>query len=328
MTFGTDDVAAARRLDHLIWVAVAAVAAVVLAAPAASNFYIDWRAFAVPMPVCLALVAGAWFYRHWRGDLRLASGLESTAQVVAFAAVGAPLSYLAASANLPLQDHLFDAVDRMLGLDWKALLIWLNDTPTLYRVLRLIYLSLTLQMTTAVLCLAFSGRLIWLRVYTLAFIVAALVTIAISAVLPAAGVWPYYGLGPADSPNILPAVSTSWPVFYGLRDGSFRALVAVGSEGIITFPSLHAALAVILIAALWPIARLRWVILGVNTVMLAATPIDGSHYFIDVIAGVAVAAAALGAANALATWAGARRPDAVPASATAGLEPPHGLPDH
>ena len=50
----------------------------------------------------------------------------------------------------------------------------------------------------------------------------------------------------------MPAVHTVWPVFFGLRDGSFRALVAIGSEGVITFPSLHAALAVILIAALWP----------------------------------------------------------------------------
>src|SRR5262249_43347877 len=112
-----------------------------------------------------------------------------------------------------------------------------------------------------------------------------------------------YALTAADSPHVLPTVSTSWPVFHGLRDGSFRALVAVGSEGIITFPSLHAALAVILIIALWPIRMLRWVILVLNTVMLVATPIDGSHYFIDVIAGIAVAVLAVLAARACATWA-------------------------
>jgi membrane-associated phospholipid phosphatase len=151
-----------------------------------------------------------------------------------------------------------------------------------------------------VLCLAFSARFVWLRVYTLAFIGAVLVTIAISAVLPAAGVWPHYGLTTADSAHIVPAVQTSWPVFYGLRDGSFRALVAVGSEGIITFPSLHAALAVILIAALWPLQWLRWPILAVNVAMLAATPIDGSHYLTDVLAGIAVAALALIVARAAA----------------------------
>jgi hypothetical protein len=187
------------------------------------------------------------------------------------------------------------------------MLAWMNGWPTVYAVFRPIYLSLTLQMTTVVLCLAFSGRLVWLRVYTLAFIFAALASIAVSVVLPAAGAWPYYAPTAAESPNVMPAVSTSWPVFYGLRDGTLRALMAVGAEGIITFPSLHAALAVIVIAALWPVAVLRWVILALNGAMLIATPIDGSHYFIDVLAGVALAPPSLLAARAIAAGA-ARMP--------------------
>ena len=139
--------AALRRLDHLIWAMVAAVAAAVLAAPFVSRFYIEWPTYAAPIGACLALAAGSWFYRRWRTDLRLASGLELTAQLVAFAAVGAPLSYLAAATNLPLIDHAFDAIDRAAGLDWMALLGWMNAEPALYAVLRPIYLSLTLQMT-------------------------------------------------------------------------------------------------------------------------------------------------------------------------------------
>jgi hypothetical protein len=294
------DAVALRRLDRLIWAIVAVVAAIVLAAPLVSAFQIAWQAFLAPALACGIMLAAGAFYRHWRADPRLASGLTSTAQVVAFAAVGAPLQYLAASASLPLYDHAFDAIDRALGLDWKAMLAWMNAWPVVFDVLRPIYLSLTLQMTTVVLCLAFSGRLVWLRVYTLAFILAALVCIAVSALIPAAGAWPYYGLTAADSAHVLPTVSSSWPVFYGLRDGTWRTLVAVGSEGIITFPSLHAALAVIVIAALWPVAVLRWVILALNTAMLIATPIDGSHYFIDVLAGIAVAVMCLVAARAIA----------------------------
>jgi membrane-associated phospholipid phosphatase len=291
---------ALRRLDGLIWAMVALVAAIVLVAPAVSHFHIEWHTFIAPVVTCSLLLAAGWFYRRWRPDPRLASGAVCTAQVIVFAAVGAPLSYLAASMDLPLYDHALDIIDRALGLDWKGLLSWMNASPTIYDLLRPIYLSLTLQMTTVVLCLAFTGRLVWLRVYTLAFFLAAVISIAISAVLPAAGVWPYYALTAADSPHILPAVSTSWPVFDALRDGTFRSLVAVGSEGIITFPSLHAALAVIVIAALWPIPILRWVALALNAAMLVATPIDGSHYFIDVIAGVVLAALCLVAASRIA----------------------------
>ena len=220
----------------MIWVAIAAVAAIVLASPLVSGFSIDWKTFAPPLLVSSGLAVAAWIYRRWRPDPWLASGSETTAQLITFAAVGAPLSYLAAAANLPLQDHIFDAADRALGLDWRALLAWMNAYPAIHAMLRPIYLSLTLQMTTAVLCLAFTGRLLRLRIFLLSFILAALITIAISALLPAAGAWPYYALSTADSPHMTPAVSTSWPVFFGLRDGSFRVLVAIGSEGIISFP--------------------------------------------------------------------------------------------
>jgi hypothetical protein len=234
------------RLDRLIWATVAMVAVVVIAAPLVSHFQIGWDTFIAPALACTILSAGSRFYSRWRRDPRLASGLLCTAQVIAFAAVGAPLSYIAASANAPLWDHGLDMIDRALGLDWKGLLAWMNASPAIYALLRPIYLSLTLQMTAVVLCLAFSSRFLRLRVYTLAFIIAVLISIAVSAVLPAAGAWPYYGLAGADL-HIVPAVSPSWPVFYGLRDGTFRLLVAVGSEGIITFPSVHAALAVIVV---------------------------------------------------------------------------------
>jgi PAP2 superfamily len=312
------DALALHRMDRLIWTMIAAVAAIMLVAPAVSDFRILWHAFIAPALACAILVAAGWFYRHRRTDPRLASALTSTAQVVAFAAVGAPLSYIAASATFPLQDHALDVIDRALGLDWKALLAWMNASPRAHAVLGPIYASLTLQMTTVVLCLAFSGRLMWLRVYTLAFFFAALISIAVSMVLPAAGAWPHYGLTAADSPNILPTASTSWPVFYGLRDGTFRTLVAVGSEGIITFPSLHAALAVIVVAALWPVPILRWVFLALNVVMLIATPIDGSHYFVDVLAGVALAVLCLAAARAIAARAASGH-----APRTAELAPRH-----
>jgi membrane-associated phospholipid phosphatase len=61
------------------------------------------------------------------------------------------------------------------------------------------------------------------------------------------------------------------------------------SEGIITFPSFHAALGIIFIAGLWPIPVLRWIGLIVNVLMIAATPVEGGHYFIDVLAGVVIA---------------------------------------
>jgi hypothetical protein len=287
-----------RRLDGIIWALVAAVAGLELLAVAFDGFSLVLRSYAAPGATCLLLMLAARYYGGRRNDANLASALEGTAQLAAFAAVAAPLSYVAASVGLPMHDAAFDAIDRALGFDWKALLTVMRRWPDFHLAMRAIYLSLTLQMTAVVLLLGFTGRLAWLRVYTLAFFLAALVTIAVSAVLPAEGVWLHYGLHSAN-PAIVPVSSSSWPVFLGLRDGTFRQVMAVGAEGIITFPSLHAALAVILIAAFWPVPVARWISGVLNTLMLAATPIDGSHYFIDILAGIAVGVLAIFAARAL-----------------------------
>ena len=61
-----------------------------------------------------------------------------------------------------------------------------------------------------------SGRLIWLRVFLLSFVAATLLAIVVAVVLPAYGVWGYYGLGPQDHPHIEPAVRDLPGVFSGL----------------------------------------------------------------------------------------------------------------
>jgi membrane-associated phospholipid phosphatase len=49
--------------------------------------------------------------------------------------------------------------------------------------------------------------------------------------------------------------------------------------------------------ALWPARWLRPILVLANAAMLAATPIDGGHYFVDLFAGMAIAIAAIAAAR-------------------------------
>jgi len=293
-------IAGLHRLDGIIWAAIVAVAVLVLASTLMSDFHLVWRSFLAPGATAAVLLAGHCFYRTRRPDPRLAGALSSTAQVVAFAAVGAPLSYIGASFGLPLHDHWLEAADRAVGFDWSGLLAWMDAHAAIHPLFRNIYLSLMPQTLVAVLALAWTGRLATLRVFVLAFVLAALITIAISAVMPAEGVWGLLHLHRANYPDIVPATrELHLPIFLGLRDGSYRLLMASGADGIITFPSLHAALAVILVAALWPLPVLRWIGLALNIVMMVSIPIDGGHYFIDMLAGIAVAVVCLIAARAL-----------------------------
>ncbi len=41
--------------------------------------------------------------------------------------------------------------------------------------------------------------------------------------------------------------------------------------------------------ALWPVRYIGWISVLLNLAMIAATPVDGSHYFSDVAAGLTIA---------------------------------------
>jgi membrane-associated phospholipid phosphatase len=110
----------------------------------------------------------------------------------------------------------------------------------------------------------------------------------------------HLGLQPYDYPNLDPAAAFVHVAHLSaLRAGTLRVISLDGAEGLITFPSYHAALGVIFATSFWTVRSLRWPGLAVNTVMIAATPIDGGHYFIDVLAGIMVAAVSLAAVRAL-----------------------------
>jgi len=111
-------------------------------------------------------------------------------------------------------------------------------------------------------------------------------------------VYQQIGLDPAALSNIEPrAYLDQVRDLDPVRDGTLRHLDLFTLAGIVTFPSFHAASVVLYVWALWPVRWMRPIALVANAAMLASTPIDGGHYFVDLIAGVAVAGAAIFAAR-------------------------------
>jgi hypothetical protein len=280
-----------QRADAAVWITIGVVAITVAGFALLGRFELDLRSFLAPVASTALLGAGGWIYRTIRHEQRLGAILTSTAHIIAFAAVGAPLSYIAATAGFPLQDAALEALDRHAGIDWTGMMTFISLHPGLQLVLALAYSSFALQTLTTVLALGIAGQLTRLSTFILAFVATTLVTIALSAICPAAGPWLFLDLHSADASGFLPLSSTSWPVFLGLRDGTLHTVYGLRSEGIITFPSLHAALGVLFPAALWRVPVVRWIALGLNILLLIATPAYGSHYVVDVAAGILIAAA-------------------------------------
>ena len=165
-----------RRLDCLIWAIVAAAAAIVLAAPLVSGFRIGWPTFLVPGIACAVLLAGGCVLPGLAARSAVGFGADQHRS-------GGGLRRRRRPALLPggkrrpsrSADHGLRCHRRGASASiGRAMLDWMNAAPTIFFALRPIYLSLALQMTTVVLCLAFTGRLMWLRVYTLAFLLATL----------------------------------------------------------------------------------------------------------------------------------------------------------
>lgn len=270
-----------------------------------------------PLSAAGALALGAWFYRTRRHEVRLADALETAGQTIAFMAVGALLSYLMATLGFPLQDAAFQAADRSLGLDWLAYLKAVDARPWLGALFSFAYASFIPQVLLLIMVLSFTGRGEAARIMVLAMMISGVVTIVISGFVPAMAMFVHLGLGPADYPNLSPAASFVHVAdMQALRAGAPFTLDLGRAEGIITFPSYHAALGLLMLLGACAHRWLRWPFIGLNLAMIAATPIDGGHYFVDVLAGLVIASAAYVAARRIVV------PQSAGRSATAFAEAP------
>jgi PAP2 superfamily len=196
--------------------------------------------------------------------------------------------------NFPLVDRQLAAWDVMLGFDWIRWVQWFDAHPSIDAVAQLAYESIWYQPWLIVPYLAYRLQVRRLYAMMTAMVLALFLTCAIALVLPALGAYEFYRMSPADHPQIalITAAKMTEPLMW-LRAAEFVDPMPTIYVGLISFPSVHSALAVIYAWATWRLPIWRWAFLLTNVVMLIATPVHGSHYFVDVFAGVAMAALAL-----------------------------------
>lgn len=226
-------------------------------------------------------------------DLFKALGLVQLAFTGAFA-TAAMVFYTGRA--FPFADAGFAAADQALGLDWVAYVKWMDRHPVVSMLAQWSYDSIFHQPGWIIVVLVLVRQTE--RVYGLIamMVVALTATSAVALFLPALGPYQYFNLSAADHPNLALTPDSDWMVpITWLRAAVFDTPAPPLSVGLISFPSYHAATAILYIWAAWRTPWLKWIVLGVNIAMLLATPVHGSHYFIDIIAGGAVAAVTIAA---------------------------------
>lgn len=296
------ETATAWRLFVVNWMALGVVAAAFGSAILLTDFSVALRPAIIGVGFVAAYGGFSCFnaFSANRRDPQIVFVLGGTSQIVLITLLMAPFTYIAAAANFPMADANLLAIDRFLGLDWLAYVTFVNERPLLATWLDFGYMMIRWPLFIIPVVLAASNEFRRLQEYTLAFLIALVVTTVISTMVPAIGVYQQLGVSVTDFQNLNPAAYLGQLRDLPLvRDGSLRVLDLDALSGIITFPSFHAASALLYGWALWGSPRFRPVAVIANLAMLAATPINGGHYFIDVIAGIAVAAVAIGIAKAI-----------------------------
>jgi membrane-associated phospholipid phosphatase len=200
------------------------------------------------------------------------------------------------TAHFPYRDAALYAIDQALGLDRRAYLDFVNSRPLLVTIAEYSYLSLLPQFALVPMVLMVANQLPHLRQWMLAFALALIATSAISIFTPAMGAFVYL-LTPEVYANIASTVYSPVPTLEALRSGTLHSIHLDNLEGLIAFPSFHTAAALMFIWALRTVPYVRWPAIALNVALIAATPIGGAHYFIDLVAGAAVAFAALGVSH-------------------------------
>jgi PAP2 superfamily len=183
---------------------------------------------------------------------------------------GIKLTYLGIAAGWPLEDATFPAWDAALGFHWLHWAHFIASHPALREVQEFAYDRHYWQPLLSVIVLSFWGPRHRNQEFLTAILIALLITTVIASLCPA--------IGPADRHGLQTALGA---VVMSLRLG---LRVALPYMGIISFPSFHAAMAILFtIAHRGKVTFLP--VLLLNLVMLSAISYSGDHYLVDLFSG-------------------------------------------
>ena len=261
---------------------------------------IVWSSFASAYFSVALLFAIGLAYRGLGRDAGVAAACLVTAQFVVFSSFGALLNYAGAAAHRPLFDGAIAELDKSLGLDWLGYVTAVKSNPTIGAVLSAAYASSLPQLPVAIAILAFSRRFARLDEFSIAFMLAAVLTIAIWTAFPNLGElqFLYVNGRPALPFQLAISREEALQVFGVWRDGP-GTIRSDEILGLIGAPSFHTVMALLTMRALWGLGWVTVVAVALNMLTLLAVSADGGHHFFDVAAGAAVAAFAVIAARAL-----------------------------
>lgn len=286
-------------LQFRLFVLAAAVIAADLAWLALGHFQIDTPAYLRLAALGLGMLALGLFYQFRRHEPALAAMALGASFLILFSMAASVLNYLLLTVAGPRIDASLAAADRFLGFHWDAVMLAMADRPRLNLFFFGVYNAVLPEIALVLVALAWSGKVEHVYRYCVAVGVGALIAIAVWTLRPSFGAESFYAAVPAVARLPLSVDADYGRVLVGLLRNGPGFIAPSDIRGLIGFPSYHAVLALLAIFYAWPLRRLRWPLLALNGTVLVATPIQGGHHMVDVLAAFPVALGALWIAGSL-----------------------------
>jgi membrane-associated phospholipid phosphatase len=256
-------------IDWPLWLGTLALGNAVAFAIWFNGWSVVWPPLWSAMAAVVALLSLGIFYRHTGRSGPLARLCLAIAHSLALAYVFQLSTYVVSASNVPLRSEALTHIDALLGFSWTAWTAWVHAHPALWMCFQVVHPLHFAAMTLAVTVLALTterGALRLLRAFTFAFLASALAL----AVVPAL----------TNTPNALSNI-----LRLALRSGTFHVLDFGNTAGLISFPSMHAAMAVLAATALWPYRALRVPVTALSVTLCIGAISEGGHYLVDILAG-------------------------------------------
>jgi membrane-associated phospholipid phosphatase len=224
---------------------------------------------------------------------KISEGLESLgvffALLFVFQIANGLYMYLAAATQRPLMDAAIAAGDRSIGFNWPAVVEAANSSTWLAAILVACYTSILYQGQLVFLFHATIGGRERFFEFAALMVVTLLFTTTISMFFPAAGAYAYYhpaatsyshytATGGLDHLTTLHRLRSLAPFEFSVET----------TIGLISFPSFHTTLGLLVVYAMRRTV-LFWPIVLVNALMILGTIPEGGHHLMDIIGGAVVA---------------------------------------
>ncbi|MEQ1611516.1 MAG: phosphatase PAP2 family protein [Hyphomicrobiaceae bacterium] len=203
-------------------------------------------------------------------------------------------TYAAARPAYPLMDPALARADALIGFNVPAVVMWIDQYRVLSFVFELTYHSLGWQMLLLPIFLVSCGlRDVAVKILICHALICVICCI-ISIYFPAVEAFAHFGIAMSDFTNLSGSDGYRFhESFFAAREHETFVLTMGLTSGIVSFPSIHAALALVCGYAAWQIIWLRYFGLVLNAIMFLATVPVGAHYAVEVIAGTVIGVAVI-----------------------------------